>query len=196
MTDLLTFRPEDLADRRRSDPGIHVVDVRTPGEFASRHIPGSFNVPLPDLAEHRDVLVAAGPVALVCESGRRAGLAERQLREAGLDQIHVLDGGVAAWEAQGFEVQHARTQDAPWSLERQVRLVAGALVAGAVALSVAWPSARFAAGAVGVGLVGAAVTDTCAMGSVLSRLPHNRRRGGCDLPTVASALTDRSAVSA
>lgn len=195
MAELLTFRPEDLAQRRRSDPGIHVVDVRTPGEFAARHIPGSSNVPLADLAAHRGVLAAAGSVALVCESGGRAGQAERQLLEAGFEQVHVLDGGVAAWEAGGFELQRAAARTAPWTLERQVRLVAGALVAGAVGLSVAWPPARFAAGAVGVGLVGAAVTDTCAMGAVLSRLPHNRRRGG-DQPTVASVLTDATEVSA
>ncbi len=195
MNDQLTFHPEDLVRLRETDPGIRIVDVRTPGEFAIRHIPGSYNVPLPDLAEHREALAAAGSVALVCESGHRAGLAERQLRDGGFDRIHVLDGGVAAWEAQGLAVQHGQTEGASWSLERQVRLVAGGIVAAAVVASVAWPPARFVAGAVGVGLVGAAVTDTCAMGVVLSRLPYNRR-SRCDLPTVASALTARAEVAA
>lgn len=191
MTAGQTFRTDDLVRLRSLEPGMHVIDVRTPGEFATRHIPGSYNVPLPDLPEHRAELAAAGaPVALVCESGHRAGIAERHLRDRGLERVHVLEGGVAAWEAQGLALERSRAANAPWALERQVRLVAGAIVASAVAASVVWQPARFVAGAVGLGLVGAAVTDTCAMGLALSRLPYNRRGPACDLPAVASVLTD------
>lgn len=191
-TDLL-FRPDDLENLMAAEPGARVIDVRTPGEFAGRHIPGSYNVPLPDLPEHRHELASADgwPVVLVCESGRRAGLAEEQLAAHGLTRVHVLDGGVQAWEAQGRPLQRLDPSTAPWALERQVRLVAGGLVAGAVAASVAWPPARYVAGAVGTGLVVAALTNTCAMGLLLSRLPYNRRgAAGCDLPTVVSTLTD------
>ena len=66
-------RPIDLHRLRSEHPDVRVIDVRTPGEFAGRHIPGSYNVPLPDLAEHRAELTSpdAGPVVLVCESGGR-----------------------------------------------------------------------------------------------------------------------------
>jgi rhodanese-related sulfurtransferase len=188
--------PPDL-DRLRADhPDLRVVDVRTPGEFAVRHIPGSYNVPLPDLGEHRAELLAAGagrhsPVVLVCESGRRAGLAEAELVGAGLPGVHVLDGGIAAWERTGRPVNRTATDGAPWPLERQVRLVAGALVATSVAASVVWPPAALLAAAVGTGLVVAAATDSCAMGLALSRLPYNRRRrDACDLPGVVARLTD------
>ncbi|MCZ2858178.1 hypothetical protein [Blastococcus sp. VKM Ac-2987] len=40
--------------------------------------------------------------------------------------------------------------------------------------SLRFPRARFLAGGVGAGLTTAAVTDTCAMGAALSRLPYNR----------------------
>ena len=184
MIDDTTFRPEDLARLREHDEQLRVIDVRTPGEFAGRHIPGSCNVPLPDLAEHRRALTStSSPVVLVCESGRRAAMAERQLRDGGFDLVHVLDGGVAAWEAGGLPVERASAADTPWALERQVRLVAGGLVAASVAVSVAWPPARYVAGAIGAGLVVAAVTDTCTMGMLLSRLPYNRAGDGCDLPT-------------
>lgn len=192
------FRPADLARLRDEQPDVRVVDVRTPGEFATRHVPGSYNVPLPDLEGHRAELHAArSPVVIVCESGRRARLAEDRLRSHGLPQVHVLEGGVAAWEAEGRPLERSGAE-APWTLERQVRLVAGALVAGAIAASVAWPAARYAAGAVGAGLVVAALTDTCAMGTLLARLPWNRRAAGdaCDLPTVVSALTEDEEVRA
>jgi rhodanese-related sulfurtransferase len=191
-TDLL-FRPEDLERLRAAEPDTRVIDVRTPGEFAGRHIPGSYNVPLPDLGEHRSELVATegAPVVLVCESGRRAGVAEEQLAAHGLGRVHVLSGGVQAWEAEGRPLRRLDPSTAPWALERQVRLVAGGIVAGAVAASVGWPAARYVAGAVGVGLVVAALTDTCTMGLLLSRLPYNRRStAGCDLPTIVSTLTD------
>lgn len=190
----IPLRPTDL-DRLRADhPDVRVIDVRTPGEFAARHIPRSYNVPLPDLAEHRAELTSAdaGAVVVVCESGRRAGAAEAQLRAAGLTGVHVLAGGVAAWETDGLPLARLEREGRPWSLERQVRLAAGALVAVTVAASVVWPPARYLAGAVGAGLVIAAVTDTCAMGLALARLPYNRRRSGlgCDLPAVVSHITD------
>jgi rhodanese-related sulfurtransferase len=185
------LHPLELDQLRAERPDVRVIDVRTPGEFAHRHIPGSYNVPLPDLAEHRAELRAAtGPVVLVCESGRRASTAETQLRDAGFGEVHVLDGGVAGWAAAGQPVSRISDTKAPWALERQVRLVAGGIVASAVAASLIWPPARFLAGAVGAGLVFAAVTDTCAMGLLLGRLPYNRRgAASCDLPTVVAPLT-------
>jgi rhodanese-related sulfurtransferase len=194
MTPTTPVHPGDLSRWRTEHPDLRVVDVRTPGEFAARHIPGSYNVPLPDLAEHRDELTrsdhAGTPVVLVCESGRRAGMAESQLAAAGLPGVHVLDGGVAAWERAGLPVARAGTGDAPWALERQVRLAAGGVVAASVAASVVWPPAAVLAGAVGAGLVVAALTDSCALGALLARLPYNRRRvDGCDLPGVVAQLT-------
>jgi rhodanese-related sulfurtransferase len=193
--------PDELARWRTEHPELRIVDVRTPGEFAARHIPGSYNVPLPDLAEHRAELAhgagVSAPVVLVCESGRRATTAETQLTTAGLPGVHVLDGGVAAWERRGLPIARTASQGGPWTLERQVRLVAGSIVATSVAASLAWRPSAFLAGAVGLGLVVAAVSDTCAMGSLLARLPFNRRRPvGCDLPQVVGQLTTTEEVTA
>jgi rhodanese-related sulfurtransferase len=168
-----------------------MIDVRTPAEFASGHISGSYNVPLPDLAEHREELTSAcaGPVVLICGSGRRADTASDELHAAGLDDVHVLVGGVRAWDASGRPL--LRLEDAHgWTIERQVRLTAGAMVATATVASIWWTPARFIAGALGLGLVVAAVTDTCAMGNVLARLPFNRRGGEqCDLPSLVATIT-------
>lgn len=188
------FGPSDLATLREQHPEARVIDVRTPAEFASGHIPGSYNVPLPDLGEHRSELTAdaAGPAVLVCRSGQRAQTAGHQLRAAGLDDVHVLDGGVLAWEASGRSLQQIH-DGAGWELERQVRAVAGGVVAASIVASLWWTPARFVAGAIGVGLLGAALTDTCAMGNLLARLPYNRRVANCDLPDIVSALTQEEA---
>ncbi|MEX5267749.1 DUF2892 domain-containing protein [Kocuria sp. CPCC 204721] len=62
-----------------------------------------------------------------------------------------------------------------WDLERQVRLTAGSLVLAGLLTGTVAPRATWFSGAVGAGLVFAAVSNTCAMGQLLSALPHNQR---------------------
>lgn len=183
-----TVTPTEL--RARADLGgkVRLVDVRTPGEFAAGRIPGSQNVPLPDLAQYADAL-AAGPAAelvVVCQSGARAGLAADLLRDRGYAGATVLSGGLTAWQAAGGDVQ----ADAPsaWTIERQVRLVAGALVAGGVLAGHRFPKARLLAGGVGSGLVFAALSNTCLMGTLLAKLPHNRG-SAADVRAAVTELT-------
>ena len=81
-------------------------------------------------------------------------------------------------------------QGAPrWDLERQVRLVAGAIVLASVVGSVFVPGLKWVAAFIGAGLTFAAVTDTCAMGMMLSKLPYNRG-AGCDLDTIVGQLRE------
>ncbi len=154
--------------------GPRIIDVRTPAEFAGAHIPGSYNVPLGLLEEHRRELAdhLDDDVVLVCRSGARAGRAGDALAETGLANLHVLDGGMTAWENSGGDVVQG---EQGWDLERQVRLVAGSLVLTGILASTLVPQAKWLSAGIGAGLTGAALTDTCAMGMLLSRMPHNRR---------------------
>jgi rhodanese-related sulfurtransferase len=106
-----TFGPTDLEALRSAQPALRMIDVRTPTEFAAGYIDGSYNVPLPDLSGHQRELTSAdvGPVVLICRSGRRAETASEHLHAAGLHDIHVLDGGVLAWEASGRPLRHVGT---------------------------------------------------------------------------------------
>lgn len=169
------------------DENVHVVDVRTPAEFDSGHIPGSYNVPLDTLDEHRaDLRHLTQPMVLVCRSGRRAAEAERKLAEVGLPNLTVLHGGIGAWLQIGGAVRQVRLR---WDLERQVRLVAGSLVLAGILASVAFKPAKWLAGAVGAGLTVAALTNTCAMGMLLSKLPYNRS-ASCDVRAVVARLAE------
>src|SRR5699024_9912053 len=143
-------------------------------EFTTAHIPGSYNVPLDLLREHRFELQShlGDEVVLVCRSGGRAGQAETLLGSTGLANVHVLTGGVTAWEAAGGPL----SRGAPtWALERQVRLVAGGIALAGVLASTVAPRAKWISAGIGAGLTGAALTNSCAMGMLLSRLPYNRR---------------------
>jgi hypothetical protein len=68
--------------------------------------------------------------------------------------------------------------------------VAGSIVASSVLTSLKYPKARFVAGAVGAGLTFAAVSNTCAMGAMLAKLPYNRSNS-CDVNAVVDQLTGR-----
>jgi rhodanese-related sulfurtransferase len=164
---------------------VTMVDVRTPAEFETVHIPGSYNVPLDMLEEHRsDLSHLTHPLVLVCRSGNRATQAERKLSESGPPKVKVLEGGIISWLQAGGAVRRGRPR---WDLERQVRLVAGALVISGVLVSLVFEPAKWLAGAVGAGLTVAALTNTCVMGMLLSKLPYNRS-ATCDVGAVIGDL--------
>lgn len=177
-----------------TDDGPRLIDVRTPGEFAAGHIEGSYNVPLDLLREHRGELRhhLDETVVLICRSGNRAAQAERALAAAGLPNLRLLAGGMVAWEADGAPVRRPRPR---WDLERQVRLVAGALVLGAVLVGIVVPPVTWLAAFVGAGLALAALTNTCLMGRLLARLPYNRGPRAT-FQTVMTALADERTDSA
>lgn len=157
-----------------TNPDTLLVDVRTPGEFQAASIEGAVNLPLSQVDAHlrRIVRDAGGRMVLICQSGTRAGQAATTLAGAGLSDVVVLDGGMNSWVAAGAPVR--REEQSKWALERQVRLVAGGIVASSIAGSVWFPKLRFLAGGIGAGLVFAAVSNSCAMGSMLMKLPYNQ----------------------
>ncbi len=176
-----------LADLTRARPDVRLLDVRTPGEYATAHVPGSYNVPLAALSEHgREISTVDAPVVLICRSGQRARQAEAALAAAGMQHLHVLDGGLQAWDAAGLPVRRLK---GPISLERQVRIAAGAIGASGALLALALsPLFAIIPLVIGSGLLFAGLTDTCGMAIVLSRLPYNRGAASCDVGAMVRAL--------
>ncbi len=79
-----------------------LVDVRTPGEFASGHVPGAVNIPLDQIGTRVSELDAykGGGLYLVCKSGGRSGAAAGLLAQRGFEPINV-SGGTMAWVSSG-----------------------------------------------------------------------------------------------
>lgn len=166
-----------------------VVDVRTPGEFASGHVPGAHNVPLDHLHTALPALKAAaarGELLVVCASGNRSATACTELAGADIPATS-LEGGTTAWADGGHPLDRPAGARAGWAMERQVRLAAGSLVVLGLAVGTRFRAARWISAAVGSGLVFSAVTDTCGMAAALSKLPHNRPRPA-DLDATLVAL--------
>ena len=173
-----TIAPATLADLRRRGEKVTLVDVRTPAEFGEVHVEFAHNIPLDRLdAKQIESLQDGGPVYFVCKSGGRSQKACEKLLAAGIRDVVSVEGGTAACESAGIPVIRGTKA---MSLERQVRIAAGALVAAGAALAAFGPDLLWQrvgmglAGFVGCGLVFAGVTDTCGMAMVIARMPWNQ----------------------
>ncbi len=63
-----------------------IVDVRTQGEFMGGNVAGSINIPLQEVVEREDEIMALKqPVLFCCASGNRSGQATQYFKAKGLD---------------------------------------------------------------------------------------------------------------
>ena len=81
----------------RATEGAVLLDVRTPEEYRTGHVPGSKNLPLQaiggadDLLAHKQV-----PLFVYCQSGARSRRAAEALRSMGYTNVTNI-GGIAAY---------------------------------------------------------------------------------------------------
>lgn len=174
---------------------LTVIDVRTPGEYLSGHLPGALNIPLDQIRRALPEIRRAterGDVLVVCASGARSEGARKLLAEQGIPAA-TLSGGTGAWAAAGHDLQRPVACDvrAKWSMERQVRFTAGTVVLLGLLLGLLLhPAFQLLSAGVAGGLVLSALTNTCGMAVLLAKLPHNRPRS-TDLATTLTALRHR-----
>lgn len=166
------MHPEDAVNRPLD---FLMVDVRSVAEFEESHIEGSVLEPLGQLDANRiKTLIGDNKrCLLICRTGGRASQAAEILYESGIPSVAVLDGGVTAWKSKGYPLKYGKKMV---SLERQVRIVAGALVfIGTVLGYFVSPTWLVVPVFVGLGLVFSGVSDTCGMALILARMPWNTR---------------------
>lgn len=188
--------PKQLHDRLQAGEKVDLIDVRTPVEFREVHVPVAINLPLDQLdcgKLIRERGSNSNPLYVICRSGSRGQQACDRIVSAGCTNVINVEGGTLAWDQAGLPV--ARGKKAI-SLERQVRIAAGAIVlTGAVLSLVANPYWILLSGFVGAGLMFSGITDTCGMGMLLARMPWNHvpkspatpsTTTGCATPTGSS----------
>ena len=111
-------------------------------------------------------------IHVICQSGGRSMKVCQKLESAGFEKVVNVEGGTSAWDGAGLPVIAGKKAI---SLERQVRIAAGALVViGAVVGHFYNPAGYGLSAFVGAGLVFAGVTDTCGMGMIIAKMPWNR----------------------
>ena len=87
-------------------PGMSVIDVRTPGEFAQGHIQGAVNIDVEDagFASNIGKLPKDKPYFVYCRSGNRSGVATSKMADLGFTEIYDLQGGITQWQSAGGAV--------------------------------------------------------------------------------------------
>lgn len=171
--DIQTINPGTLKQWLQ-EKRVLLIDVREPGEYKNEHIPGALSVPLSKLQPEQIPTAVNQTIVLSCQSGKRSNMAAQKLVEAGLPNFLQLEGGLNAWKEAGYETE--ASSNAPISLMRQVRIVAGTLVfTGTVLGAFVSPWFLILSGFVGAGLIFAGITDTCAMAMLLAKLPYNQK---------------------
>lgn len=172
--------PQELQRRLAAGQPADLLDVRSPAEFATAHVPGARLVPLDQLdaaAFARQRPAGAPPLYVLCQSGSRAARAVEQLRRAGLADCAVVEGGTQAWLDAGLPVNRGTSRVLP--LMRQVQIIVGAVTAAGAALALAvHPWFAVVPLVTGSGLLFAGATGFCGLALVLARMPWNQA-GGC-----------------
>jgi rhodanese-related sulfurtransferase len=179
---MTTTTPRQLHDRLQHGEKLHLLDVRTPAEHAEIHVPGVHLAPLDrldatELSSNANGFAKDEALFIFCRSGGRAKQAAEKLEKSGYTQCSVIEGGTMAWAEAGLPVERGTSK--VMSLERQVRIAAGAIVVlGVLLAQFVNPAFVWLSGFVGTGLMFAGITDTCAMGMLIAKLPWNQRGGG------------------
>ena len=176
------FSPKVLRNLLSSSPDVGVLDVRSSAEFATGHIPGAINIPMEQI-ETRMADIPAAPVVLVCEAGKRAEIVAGWLADR--KEVSVLEGGTQAWRGADYPV--VTCAPCRWTLERQVRLIAGILVLMGTVLSLlvntTWV---YLAMFIGAGLTFAGATNICGMAILLGKMPWNSRPNSAVMRSTAA----------
>jgi rhodanese-related sulfurtransferase len=188
---ITTISPKQLHDLVQAGEPVELIDVRTPIEFQEVHVTFARNIPLDQLDPKQLTVGRAGsqkPVYVICRSGSRGKQACEKIVAHGFSNVVNVEGGTLAWDQAELPVERGRKV---MSLERQVRIAAGALgLTGAVLGYFVSPYWIGLSAFVGAGLMFAGITDTCAMGLMLARMPWNRVK-----PTQSSSGTTCSTPS-
>ena len=178
---MTTITPHQLHDRLQHGEKLHLLDVRSPAEHAEIHVPDVHLVPLGQLDATKLASVNGfakdQPFYIICRSGNRAKQAAEKLEKSGYQQCSVVEGGTVAWAEAGLPVDRGTSKVI--SLERQVRIAAGAIVVIGVLLAhFVNPAFIWLSGFIGAGLAFAGITDWCGMGMLIAKLPWNQRGVG------------------
>lgn len=95
-----SISPQDAQTMLKAGNAV-LVDVRTPAERKSAHIPGSTHLPLDELAQRAATLPKDKTIICQCASGMRSASAAKQLAAQGYTTLN-LSGGIAGWQAAGL----------------------------------------------------------------------------------------------
>ena len=173
-----TISASDFGQLIASGKSLHIVDVRTPVEYAAVHVEGESLAPLDDL-DPLKIIAAWKPsdtdaIYLLCKGGTRAGKAAEKFRAAGNERACVVEGGTDACVAAGLPVHRGKVV---LPLDGQVRIAIGAIILlGWVG---AWwiPLLAYIVPFMGLGLIFSGASGFCGLAILMAKAPWNKDHG-------------------
>ena len=93
----------------KSEPGLQVLDVRTPKEFADGHLAGAINMNIKDGDFEQQIqnLHKTKPVLVYCLAGVRSSEAAHLLAKNGFTKIYNFKDGMLGWRNNNLAVEGA-----------------------------------------------------------------------------------------
>ena len=90
--------------KKSSESGVVVLDVRSAGEFMTGHIANAINIDVEGMTFDGDIakLDKSATYAVYCHSGRRSGIAVGKMKDAGFKNLFNLTNGIQEWQAAGL----------------------------------------------------------------------------------------------
>jgi rhodanese-related sulfurtransferase len=92
--------PTDVYLKLSREPGLVLLDVRTPREFEYRRIGAAINIPLDELMTRSRELDPEKEIIVICEHGIRSVSATGFLMQLGFENVWNMLGGMAAWSGE------------------------------------------------------------------------------------------------
>jgi glyoxylase-like metal-dependent hydrolase (beta-lactamase superfamily II)/rhodanese-related sulfurtransferase len=93
---------EELHEMCAAGKDTVILDVRGVNEFNAGHIKGAVNIPAPDLRTRYTELDKNSPIAVICTTGIRSGMASSILKIKGFKNIYNVSGGMTGYSAAGY----------------------------------------------------------------------------------------------
>lgn len=95
----------ELRDHQESGTGLNVLDVRSPEEWESGHVPGAHHYFIGDMRHRIDGLDKDAKYATYCASGYRAAIASSLMKSRGFKHVSNVPGSWKAWSAAGYPTE-------------------------------------------------------------------------------------------
>lgn len=96
----------DLIDKYKGDTGFAVLDIRTPGEFQSGHLPGAILIDLysQTFVDQLSRLDKEKTFLIYCRTGNRSTKSLEIFKKLKFQKIYHMSTGIRAWQSEGFAV--------------------------------------------------------------------------------------------
>ena len=102
----------EFSEKMKGNPGIFILDVRTPEEYRELHVPGTSRlIPVEELKKRIDELkgLEDKEIYVICRSGRRSAAASEMLAGHGFNKVFNITGGVMEYKRMNYPIEQGGT---------------------------------------------------------------------------------------